>query len=249
MKKSFLAIIPARMKSTRFYGKPLAEINGKPMIQWVYEAAASCKKLDKILIATDSDEIYSNAKKFTNDILMTSDKHKSGLDRVIEAAEKENFTHYVNIQGDEPMISDKTIEGTINLFDKYDDCQISTAAIPFETEEEFENKNNVKVVLTENDRALYFSREAIPSLIRLENKQDAFTNKYLLKHQGLYAYTKDALFSIKNLKPCFIEDAEGLEQLRFLYYGYSIYVHHSEHESIGVDTPEDLKKVSEYLRS
>lgn len=250
MVKNFLGVIPARMKSTRFPGKPLAKILNIPMVQWVYEAASKCTKLDHVVVATDSIEIFEAVKEFNGEAVMTSADCHSGLDRIIETAQKiSGFTHYVNIQGDEPMISHLTIEGVINLFYKYDYCEISTAAVYFKTMEEFQNTNNVKVVINKNQKALYFSRSMLPNYERSGNITEYFKNNLPLKHQGIYAYSKEILSEAASLKPCVYEKAESLEQLRFLHNGYDIYVDIVENESIGVDTPDDLLKVESILKA
>jgi len=244
MNKKILAVIPARMGSTRFHGKPLAQILNKPMIQWVYEAVKKTNLFYKIVVATDSEEIKKVVENFKGLAEMTSENHRSGLDRVIEIAEKyADYDIFVNIQGDEPLIHKETIEGVLNLFRKYSDCDIATSAVKFKKYEDYLDQNKVKVVLNKNSKALYFSRSAIPFY---KNKKD-FEKTPALKHQGLYAYKRNILLEIKNLEFANIEEFESLEQLRFLYNNLGIYASISKYDSIGVDTPEDLKIVEKLL--
>jgi len=241
-----LAIIPARMGSTRFPGKPLASIAGKPMIQRVYERVCLAQSLDEILIATDSTEISTVMEKLGAKVVLTSPDCPTGLDRVIEAsANYGDYTHVVNIQGDEPVIDPTTIDGVLSLFKEQPGCEISTAAIPFESDLDFKDENQVKVVFDKNQKAMYFSRSPIPFNGFSQDKEQSRS----FKHLGIYAYTMKILKEIEHLKPCDIENMERLEQLRFLHHGISLYVYEAQSDSIGVDTPEDIQKVEKLLKN
>ena len=227
------------MTSRRFPGKPLANIMGKPMIQHVYEAALKCRELDQIIIATDSTEIEAEAKKFQAEICKTHSNHETGLDRLIEAKNQmELFDLYVNIQGDEPLIQSETITGVIQVLKKNPHHMIASSATIFANYQDFLNPNYVKVVVNHQNLALYFSRSPIPY-----SKDKNVVPEGALKHQGLYAYTKEALNKIIKLDITSIEKTETLEQLRLLYFGMSICIHQTPYDSIGVDHPEDIKKV------
>jgi len=256
-----LGIIPARMGSTRFPGKPLVDIAGKPMIQHVYEQCQKAKNLDHIVIATDSERIADVAKSFSADAILTSENHPTGMDRILETIQSyEDYTHIVNIQGDEPCISPDSIDGVLNVLYNNDECEISTVAVKFTNEEDYLDQHQVKVVFDYSCRALYFSRSPIPfnafstdSLNGNKLKEDeggfnAFAS-IAYKHLGLYAYTREALLKIPTCKPSSLEVSEKLEQLRFLQNGMPIYVHISPHDSIGVDVPEDVEKVKKILQS
>jgi len=245
MSMKVLGVIPARMGSTRFYGKPLALILGKPMIEHVYNQCKKCEKLDDVIIATDSQKIYDVCKSLNTNVIMTSSSHETGLDRIIEVSKNKNqYSHYINIQGDEPLIDKQTINNVINNFMIHSDCQISTAAVPFKSEVDFTNINQVKVLLDKNYKALYFSRSPIPYF-----RDNSYSiPKNTLKHQGIYGYTQEILKKIQKLKVCDLEKIEGLEQLRFLFNGISIYVAICQKDSIGVDVKEDIIRVEELLK-
>ena len=242
-KMNVLGVIPSRMSATRFPGKPLALIAGKPMIQRVYEQAKQASSLDDLVIATDSPEIVEEAKKFGAKTIMTSSQCQSGLERVIEVSSKvTGFTHFVNIQGDEPIIHPHSIDGVIELFSKNEDCSITTAATKLTEYQYFIEPSTVKVLLDHIGKAIYFSRSPIPYQT-LQN----FNGDTTLKHLGLYAYTLEALNTIKNMPRTYLEQTESLEQLRLLYHGLPIYVSLTEHDSIGVDLPRDVQRVEEIL--
>ena len=241
--KNVLGVIPARIESRRFPGKPLVKILGKPMLQLVFEQARACKKIDRLIIATDSIEIKQEARSFGAEVCMTSSEHPTGLDRLIEVQKKINgYDLFVNIQGDEPLIHPETISGVVQLFQRFPSCEIGSSAVPFENYHDFLNPDHVKVVLAENNSALYFSRSPIPYSKLDELPPNA------LKHQGLYAYTKEALEKIDQSAPCEIEELESLEQLRFLRSGMNIFIHETPHDSIGVDHPEDVFRVEKILK-
>lgn len=241
-----LGVIPARYGSTRFPGKPLATIAGKPMVEHVYRNACSAKVLERVVVATDDERIAVAVKNFGGECIMTRADHPSGFDRVVEVAARfPDYTHYANIQGDEPLLPKENITGALSLFTEHPaNCHIATAAVPFQSITDFTNENMVKVVLACDHRALYFSRAAIPFY-----RRGSFSGPVpALKHQGLYIYSREALHKMAHLPVVPLEEAEGLEQLRFLYHGFNIYVFVGEKDSPGVDVPEDLIRVENLLR-
>ena len=244
MKRRTLGIIPARFASTRFPGKPLALIQGQPMIWWVYHSAKKCSALDKVIVATDDERIAQTVEDFGGEALLTSAHHPSGFDRIGEVSDRfSDFTHYVNIQGDEPLIASDTITAALNLFEN-PACDISTSAVAFQNDADFQNENMVKVVLAADQRALYFSRSPIPFYRNTELKSTLAP----LKHQGLYCYSARALHKLRALPQADLEKAESLEQLRFLFHGFGIFVAIAKQDSPGVDTPEDILRVEKLLK-
>ncbi|PKQ60222.1 3-deoxy-D-manno-octulosonate cytidylyltransferase [Labilibaculum filiforme] len=243
----FLGIIPARFASTRFPGKPLADINGKPMIQRVYEQAL--KALDHVYIATDDKRIEEAVSSFGGETIMTSPDHQSGTDRIAEAANyitkklKINFDVVINIQGDEPFIQPEQIQSLKSCFDN-PGTQIATLIKSITNPAEIFDPNKVKVVITKDNRALYFSRSPIP-FIRGKEQKNWLSQNNFYKHIGMYAYRFEALLNVTKLDQSKLEIAESLEQLRWLENGYWIQTEITEHESIGIDTPEDLIRVKE----
>ncbi|MFA6335664.1 MAG: 3-deoxy-manno-octulosonate cytidylyltransferase [Bacteroidales bacterium] len=238
-----LAIIPSRYGSTRFPGKPLVEIAGKTMIKRVYERSASA--FEHVYVATDDQRIIEEVTRFGGDVVMTSTSHKSGTDRCFEAMkiiEEREGTQYdviVNIQGDEPFIATEQLFELVDCF-KDKSTTIATLVKKFSASEDIFNPNSPKVVISKDNFALYFSRNAIPF------QRIAESNKWILnfpyyKHIGLYAFTRDALTSVSNLKPSLLEMAEQLEQLRWLENGFRIKVAVTQHSSYSIDTPDDIK--------
>ena len=245
----FLGIIPARYASTRFPGKPLANMAGKPMIQRVYEQAQTT--VDELVVATDDTRILDAVQRFGGRVVLTSDQHRSGTDRCYEALLKtgNNFEVVINIQGDEPFIQPAQIELLKHCF-KEADTQIATLVKPFDRDEDFEqalfNPNVVKVVLNNSNEAMYFSRSVIPYIRGTEHTKWLKTHTFF-KHIGLYAYRTDILKEITTLPPSSLELAESLEQLRWLQNSYKIKTAITHQETIGIDTPEDLEKAMQYL--
>jgi len=243
----FLGVIPARYASTRFPGKPLADISGKPMIQKVYEQALQA--LEYVYVATDDKRIAEAVKSFGGKVIMTSPNHQSGTDRIAQAAKfitrklNTDFDVVVNIQGDEPFIQPEQINSLKSCFNK-PSTEIATLIKKITNSDEIFDPNKVKVVTTKDDRALYFSRSPIP-FVRGENQEEWLNNNIFFKHIGMYAYRFDALMKITELEQSDLELSESLEQLRWLENGYWIQTQITEHESIGIDTPEDLIKVKE----
>jgi len=246
--KEVLGIIPARYESSRFPGKPLAIIHQKPMIQWVYERAATV--MDHLCVATDDIRIKSAVEAFGGMAVMTSPDHKTGTDRCREALElirldRDIFKYVINIQGDEPLLHTEQLTELINCF-AHPGVDIATLIQPFSSKEEIANPNQVKVVIDKHARALYFSRAPIP-YIRNSTYGTWMKSHRIYRHMGLYAFTVKALNEITSLQPTELEMAESLEQLRWLENGYRIQTTISNYQSIGVDTPEDLEKIERLL--
>lgn len=243
----FIGIIPARYASSRFPGKPLAMLGGKTVIQRVYEQASA--SLDTAYVATDDSRIYDCVISFGGKAVMTSADHKSGTDRIEEAITKigGQWDVVVNIQGDEPFIRHSQIETVCRCFDD-DKTQIATLGKPFESMEAVENPNSPKIVVDNEGFALYFSRSVIPFVRGIERKE--WLSHYpFLKHLGLYAYRTEVLHEITRLPQSSLELAESLEQLRWLQNGYRIKVAATDVETVGIDTPDDLKKAEAFLKT
>lgn len=239
-----ICVIPARYASARFPGKPLVEIGGKPMIQLVYEQALKSKYIQQVYVATDDERIFNAVKNFGGNAVMTSPNEPSGTDRIASAVTGLDYDIVVNVQGDEPFIDPDSIDKTIKAMVDDEQCMVSTPKIRIKNEEDYLSPHCVKVVSDTNDYALYFSRSPIPNKIRVSEKDDEAIRKFFgFKHLGLYVYRREALEEYVNLKQTFLEKIEKLEQLRFLENGYKIKVVEVEHDSIGIDTPDDLKRV------
>ena len=241
----FLGLIPARYASTRFPGKPLADIGGKPMIQRVYEQVCGC--LDEVCVATDDERIYRAVEAFGGKVVMTSPAHRSGTDRCAAAMGKVpgRFDVIVNIQGDEPFIQPLQIEQLKACFDS-PRVEIATLVRPFRPEEGWEalqNPNSPKVVLNRRGEAMYFSRSVIPYLRRVASVEQWPAEHVFYKHIGIYAYRRDVLTALASLPQTPLETAESLEQLRWLESGYRIRAAVTEIENLAVDTPEDLQRI------
>ncbi len=239
----FIGIIPARYASTRFPGKPLALIHGKPMIQMVYEHVCEAG-LDRMAVATDDERIAQCVRGFGGKVVMTRPDHPSGTDRCGEAAgvlQLDDEDVVVNIQGDEPAISAKEIQLLTSLF-RAPEVNIATLVRPFTDPEEANNPNMVKAVLSHNQKTLYFSRLPIPYV----RDPQSFSPTYH-QHLGIYAYRYATLKSIIQLAPSSLEQSEKLEQLRWLENGFDIYAATCDYQGIGIDTPEDLEKINTLL--
>lgn len=246
----FLGIIPARYASTRFPGKPLALLEGKTIIQRVYEHVKH--ELDDVYVATDHDLIRTAVLAFGGQVIMTSPNHKSGTDRCFEAYTKLNkeFDVVLNIQGDEPFVHPSQIHALKQCFED-ETTQIATLVKPFSADSDYstlENPNTPKVVVNKNWNALYFSRSVIPFQRSLE-KQMWSENHVYFKHLGLYGFKVDVLREITSLPQSPLELAESLEQLRWLENGYTIKVGVTDIETIGIDTPDDLNKAKEFCKN
>ncbi|HXK62496.1 MAG TPA: 3-deoxy-manno-octulosonate cytidylyltransferase [Acidobacteriota bacterium] len=237
----FVGVVPARFASTRLPGKPLLQIAGKPLIQWVFESASQARCLERILVATDDERIYRTVIGFGGEAVMTRADHQSGTDRVAEVAARVDADVYINIQGDEPLIAGATIDAVCRPFLSDAELLIATAKIRLHDPEEAAKPQVVKVVADAAGNALYFSRSLIPFPRR--------EPVVWYKHVGIYAYRRSFLLSLKNLQPSQLEAVESLEQLRFLENGYAIKVVEVTEESIGVDTPEDVERVIPLLQN
>lgn len=243
----FIAIIPARYASTRFPGKPLAMLGGKYVIQRVYEKAVEA--LGQACVATDDERIANAVEAFGGKAVMTSANHRSGTDRIEEAARKLGFDNgvVVNIQGDEPFIHRSQIEAVCHCFDD-PQTQIATLGKPFGNDlEAIENPNSPKIAVDRNGYALYFSRSVIP-FVRGKERTEWPSSFPFLKHLGLYAYRRDVLGEVTRLPQSQLELAESLEQLRWLENGYKIKVGITNEETVGIDTPADLERAEALLR-
>lgn len=241
----FVGIIPARYASSRFPGKPLAILRGKMVIESVYMQVKEALK--DVYVATDDERIYKAVKSFHGNVIMTNNKHKSGTDRICEAIDKigEKYDVVINIQGDEPFIQASQIKTVIDCFDD-SQTQIATLGKRFDKIEDVQNPNSPKIVLDNNNYAMYFSRSPIP-FIRGKETKEWLANFPFLKHIGLYAYKTEVLKEISKLQQSPLEIAESLEQLRWLQNGYKIKVGITDIETIGIDTPEDLQKAEIFL--
>lgn len=238
-------IIPARYASTRLPGKPLILIHGKPMIQKVYEQAKKSRLITRVIVATDDKRIFDCVKEFGGEVMMTSEKHQSGTDRLSEVAKKINCDIVVNIQGDEPFIDPKNIDLAIEPVLKDKKLDISTLAIKIKNSDELTDINKVKVVIDRNNYALYFSRNLIPfDMAQKSSKEFKMGNNKFYKHIGLYVYRKNYLLKIPKMKTGYLESMEKLEQLRILENGDKIKVMLTKKDSESVDTSEDLKKIN-----
>lgn len=244
----FIAIIPARYASTRFPGKPLAMLGGKPIIQRVCEQARAV--FDRVLVATDDTRIAECVDNFGGEAVMTRPDHRSGTDRCFEAYEKagEDCDVVVNVQGDEPFIAPQQLKAVCHCFDN-PATDIATLVMPFAptaTWDEIANPNSPKVVVGAGGRALYFSRSVIP-YIRGSEHAEWPRRQTFFKHIGLYAYRSEVLKRLTALPPSPLEMAESLEQLRWLEAGYTITTAETHTATIGIDTPADLERAAQFL--
>lgn len=237
-----IAVIPARFASTRFPGKPLVDIHGKSMVQRVYEQVQLVEKIDKILVATDDERIFDYVTNFGGEAIMTDSDLPSGTERCAAAvnALNEDFDIVINVQGDEPFIAPELITQVINGFN--DGASIVTAAKNISDNKTLFNTNVVKVVFSTSGRALYFSRQAIPFLRDVAPEMWLDSTPFY-KHIGIYGFRTAVLNELVKLPEEQLESNEKLEQLRWLYHDHAIKIVVTEHESVGIDTPEDLSKI------
>jgi len=245
---NILGIIPARYASSRFPGKPLVMIDGKSMIQRVYEQALKCDQLTSVIIATDNEAVEKHVKTFNGNVMMTSPHHNSGTERCNEVLEKlgtgqdEHFTVIVNIQGDEPFIDPRQITALSESFGN-PDVGIATLVKRITSDEEFKDPNVVKVIFDKKLKAIYFSRFSIP-YYRGKNMEQWLKERPYFKHIGIYAYRTQVLREITKLPPSSLEKAESLEQLRWIENGYTVHIRETEFDSYAIDTPADLLKIT-----
>lgn len=238
-----LAIIPARFASSRFPGKPLAPLSGRPMIQWVYERARGARHVDDVIVATDDERIMAAVRGFGGHAVLTSPRHRSGTDRLAEVvrglADRGAVTAVVNVQGDEPLLDPLSIDLAVAPFLEDPAVEMTTLSTPITRAVDHEDPNKVKVVTDARGYALYFSRAPIPWW---RDGRPADGAPQAAKHIGLYVYRPATLVRIASLPPTPLETAESLEQLRALEHGVRIKVVAVERDSIGIDTPEDLRR-------
>lgn len=233
-----LGVIPARYGSTRFEGKPLADINGYPMIQWVYESAKKAG-FDELVVATDDQRIYDTVTNFGGKAVITGE-HDTGTDRIIEVAGKfDEFEVIINIQGDEPLIEAEVLKKLAAAFEDKS-CVMATMKHKIVSEEDITNPNIVKVITDVNNNAVYFSRSPIPY-----KRNEAGAVYY--RHIGIYGYKREFLMGYNSLNPSILEKTESLEQLRAIENGYKIKVLETEFSAKGVDTLQDLKEICSYI--
>jgi 3-deoxy-manno-octulosonate cytidylyltransferase (CMP-KDO synthetase) len=238
----FVCIIPSRYASTRLPGKPLADIAGKPMIQRVYEQAVRAEKLEAVVVATDNPKVYDTVVTFGGKAVMTRENHVNGTDRLAEAVEQfEDVDVVVNVQGDEPLITPDVINALCHVFEESPDLDMATVATPL-LESEYNEPSAVKVVMNRKGEAMYFSRSLIPY-----PRNPFYDTIKPYKHIGIYAYRRDFLLQYAKMESTPMETVESLEQLRVLENGYTIKVIVTNHQFMGIDTPEDLEHIREYF--
>ncbi len=237
-----IGVIPARYKSSRFPGKPLTEICGKPMIWWVYQQAKKVPEFDSVYVATDDERIKAACEAYSINVIMTSDRHKTGSDRVAEVAEKVEGDLFVNVQGDEPVINPEMIRQVISIFTEDDSVYFGSLKKEITDPDEINAPSTVKVVTDDNGDAMYFSRSVIPS-----NLKDGRLAR-VFRHVGIYAYKREFLLKFAAMVQTELELGEGIEPLRALQKGYKMRLKETEYTSIGVDLPEHIQKVEQVIR-
>ena len=237
-----IAVIPSRYASTRLNAKPLAMIGDKCLIQRVYEAVKQTELFDQVIVATDHQAIYDEVKRFGGEVVMTSEHHQSGSDRIAEVCRHIDCDIVVNVQGDEPFVTREPLEALLNVFT---DSQVEVASLmhQLDNKEEIANPNNVKVIVNQKSDAIYFSRSVIPYQ---RNQVEGL--KYY-KHIGVYAYQKETLMKYVQMPQSLLEKTESLEQLRLIDNGISVRMVESQYQAIGIDTTEDLEKAREYVKA
>ncbi len=240
-----VGVIPARWASTRFEGKILAPILGKPMIQHVWERVKKSKALDDVIIACDEDNVLEKVQSFGAKAILTSKNHQTGTDRIIEAVSELDVDIVVNIQGDEPLICHSVIDKLCEAIEEDSDCSMATVIKKIEGDDDLTDENVVKVVIDKENNALYFSRSVIP--FQRDARNEGVEGYF--KHLGIYAYRKEFLLNYNNLPESRLEKMENLEQLRAVEAGIKIKTVVTDIETIGVDTPDDLKNVEKKLKA
>jgi len=246
-KKTIIGVIPARYNSSRLPGKPLVDIGGKPMIQWVAERAARAVLISRVIVATDDRRIFETVKKFGCEAVMTPSTFSSGTDRVAFVAKDIDAEIVVNIQGDEPFIEPEEIDLVARILVDDKEAVVGTLVKKITRIEELKSFNTAKVVIDEKNNAIYFSRSPIPFFRDKDNFEDWIKKHKYYKHVGIYSFRKDFLLQYAQWEPTALEKVEKLEQLRVLEKGYRIKVAETEFEPVCVDTPEDLEKVQRFV--
>ncbi len=244
-----VAIIPARYASTRYPGKPLIDINGRTMIERVYEQVSKAKLISKVVVATDDQRIFDHVRSFGGEVLMTAEHHPSGTDRCRDALLqlKEDYQYVINVQGDEPFIDPQQIDELAAVLQD-GTTELATQMIAVDSYEMLFDRGEVKIVLNTNNEALYFSRMVIPFIKGVEEKEWHKHHAYY-RHVGMYAYRRDVLEKITELPVSSLEKAESLEQLRWLENGFKIKCVETKFDSHCIDTPEDVEKVLKLMQS
>lgn len=245
--ENVVAIIPARWASSRFPGKPMARIAGRPMIQWVYERASMATTLADVFVATDDDRIVEAVHSFGGKVVMTPSDLPSGTDRVAYVARDLDVDAVINVQGDEPLIDPHAIDILVNTLLAEQSTKMATLVRKMSDAEKLDNPNAVRVVLDHNHNALYFSRAAIPFARGIDKDQWMLHFPYY-NHIGIYAYRKEFLLELTRLPISMLEQAEKLEQLRVLENGYDIKVGIVDVQPLGVDVPSDVEKVEQRIK-
>jgi 3-deoxy-manno-octulosonate cytidylyltransferase (CMP-KDO synthetase) len=246
-----IVVIPARLNSSRLPNKVLLDLKGKTVVQRVYEQALKAGNIDQVYIATDSQKVFKSCQKFTQNIILTETKHESGTDRIAEAVSQIDCDHVINVQGDEPFIAAQLIEQVANALDGHR-VKMSSAMHRIEQVSDLKNPNIVKVTVSNNKEALYFSRSIIPhhrdeweSLLNHHTHIPNALNFY--RHLGIYGYSKNFLIEFSKMQPTYLERLEKLEQLRALESGFSIQMIETSHHSIGIDTWDDYEQAKRLL--
>lgn len=249
-----VCVIPARYAASRLPGKPLLDLGGKPMIQWVWEVARRARGVERVVVATDHDRVCQAVEDFGGEVRLTGSHHTSGTSRVAEVAWDLEAEVFINLQGDEPLMPPENLEAVVALLRNEPGAVVATACVPFENGRQIFDPHVVKVAVSRNGRALYFSRLPVPFLRKRGWTYENFPRRLSSqqsphrKHLGLYAYRRSFLLEYPSLAPSALEEAEQLEQLRFLEHGYWIQVAEVRRDSVGVDTPEDAERVRRLLR-
>jgi len=244
---NIIGVIPARYDSSRFPGKPLVDIDGKSMIQRVYEQCSKSTSINKLIVATDDQRIADHVSLFGGNVTLTSNKHQSGTDRCAEVAD--NYSEYdilINIQGDEPMIDPEQIDLLSKCFEN-PQASIATLVKKISSNDELFNENTPKVILNKNNEAILFSRTTIPFL-RGKARENWIEHYTFYKHIGIYGFKTETLKNLSNLPLSALESAEALEQLRWIENGYRIHAAITDKESQAIDTPEDLEKLLKWIK-
>ncbi|MDD5487609.1 MAG: 3-deoxy-manno-octulosonate cytidylyltransferase [Candidatus Omnitrophica bacterium] len=247
-----VAVVPARWHSSRLKGKVLADIDGKPMLQHVWERAKNAELVDEVIVAVDREKVFKAVESFGGRAMYTSPDHASGTDRIAEIAGSVDADVYINIQADEPLVHPSMIDELARVFEYEPNVQMATLIKRITREEEVKDPNVVKCVVDRKGYALYFSRSPIPyvrrDIVRPEEERAPETvNGMYFKHIGMYSYTREFLLAFTNLPKSMLEQDEKLEQLRVLEHGYKIKTVETRYDTIGVDTEEDLLKVRELV--
>jgi len=248
MNERVIAVIPSRWASSRFPGKPLATIAGKPMIQWVYERTSQAKKITETIVATDDERICETVKSFNGKVVMTPSDLPSGTDRVAKAVAEMDVDAVINVQGDEPLIEPQAVDLLVDTLLQDSDAPMATLARKIDDPDEMTNYNSARVIFDKNFNALYFCRLPLPFVRDIKDSREWIKHFPYFDHIGIYAYRKDFLMNYSKLSYSALEHAEKLEQLRALENGYKIKVGIGDFNPICVDVPEDVARVEQRIK-